>query len=34
MPETESTSPFLIATRQLGGVAVIDTSQDTAPAGS
>ena len=34
MPETESTSPFLTATLQFGGVAVIETSQETAPAGS
>src|SRR5436309_15110194 len=29
--EIESVSPFLTATRQSGGVAVIDTSHDTAP---
>jgi hypothetical protein len=34
VPETLSTSPFLTATRQFCGVAVIDTSHDTAPAGS
>ena len=30
----ETMSPFLTATRQSGGVAVIATSHDTAPAGS
>ena len=34
MPDTVSTSPFFTATRQFGGVAVIDTSHETAPAGS
>ena len=33
MPETDSTSPFLTATFHVGGVAVIATSHDTAPAG-
>src|SRR5919201_5374530 len=34
VPETDRTSPFLTATRQLGGLTPIETSQDTAPAGS
>jgi hypothetical protein len=34
VPETLITSPLRSCTRQSGGVAVIETSQDTAPAGS
>src|SRR6476660_5595448 len=34
VPDTDSTSPCLTATRQLRGVAVIDTSHETGPAGS
>lgn len=34
VPDTLRTSPFLTATRQLGGVTPIETSHDTAPAGS
>ena len=34
VPEARSTSPLRSCTRQSGGVTVIDTSQETAPAGS